>query len=67
MAQTWISFARTGDPNNAAIPQWRPYDLTDRPVMLFDVPPVLAEDPFAPERAFMSRYDSQQMGRTLHR
>jgi len=67
MAQTWISFARTGDPNNDAIPPWRPYDLTDRPVMLFDVPPMLAEDPYADERAFMGRYDSQQMGRTLHR
>lgn len=67
MAQTWISFARTGDPNNAAIPSWRAYDLTDRPVMLFDIPPTLAEDPYAGERTFMSRYDSQQMGRTLHR
>ncbi len=67
MAETWISFARTGDPNNAAIPRWRPYDLADRPVMLFDVPPVLAEDPYAGERVFMSRYESQQMGSTLHR
>lgn len=67
MADTWIAFARTGDPNNAAIPAWRPYDLTDRPVMLFDVPPTLVEDPFASERLFMSRYPTQQMGRTLHR
>lgn len=67
MAETWIAFARTGDPNNAAIPDWRPYDLTTRPMMLFDVPPTLAQDPFAGERAFMSRYPTQQMGRTLHR
>ncbi len=67
MAETWISFARAGDPNNAAIPSWRAYDLTDRPVMLFDIPPTLARDPYAGERAFMSRYASQQMGRTLHR
>lgn len=67
MAETWISFARTGDPNNATIPSWRTYDLTDRPVMLFDIPPTLAQDPYAGERAFMSRYASQQMGRTLHR
>ena len=67
MADTWISYARTGDPNNAAIPEWRPYDLTERPSLLFEVPPRLANDPWAAEREFMSRYPSQQMGRTLHR
>ncbi len=67
MSETWISFARTGDPNNPAIPHWRPYDLTDRPVLLFDAAPRLAEDPHAAERRFMSRFETQQMGRTLHR
>ena len=67
MADTWISFARTGDPNNAAIPEWRPYDLTERSTLLFEVPPRLASDPWGAEREFMSRYPSQQMGRTLHR
>ena len=36
-------------------------------MMLFDVPPRLADDPFAGERAFMSRFPTQQMGKTLHR
>ena len=67
MAESWISFARTGDPNNAAIPQWPAYDLTERPTMLFEVPPRLAHDPHAAEREFMARYETQQMGRTLHR
>ncbi len=67
MSETWISFARTGDPNNLAIPPWRPYDLRDRPVMLFDATPRLVCDPFAGERQFMSRFETQQMGRTLHR
>lgn len=67
MADTWISFARTGDPNNAAVPAWPPYDLAERPTMLFEVPPRLASDPWATEREFMSRYETQQMGRTLHR
>ncbi|HMP63792.1 MAG TPA: carboxylesterase family protein [Phenylobacterium sp.] len=67
MSETWLSFARTGDPNNAAIPPWRPYDLDTRSTLLFDAPPRLADDPWAPERIFMSRYPSQQMGRTLHR
>lgn len=67
MSETWISFARTGDPNNAAIPHWRPYDLADRPVMLFDTVPHLADDPYAAERRFMGAFETQQMGRTLHR
>lgn len=67
MSETWISFARTGDPNNAAIPTWPPYDVADRPVMLFDAPPRLAHDPYAAERRFMARYETQQMGRALHR
>jgi para-nitrobenzyl esterase len=67
MSETWISFARTGDPNNAAIPAWPPYDLVDRPVMLFDAPSYLAHDPHSAERRFMGRYETQQMGRALHR
>ncbi|MET3528537.1 carboxylesterase/lipase family protein [Phenylobacterium koreense] len=67
MSETWISFARSGDPNNAAIPAWAPYDLADRPVMLFDTPTRLAHDPHSAERRFMSRYETQQMGRALHR
>ena len=67
MAESWISFARAGDPNNAAVPDWPAYDLAERPVMLFEVPPRLAHDPYAEERRFMARYETQQMGRTLHR
>lgn len=67
MSETWISFARAGDPNNAAIPAWRPYDLTERPVLQFDATTRLVEDPHAAERQFMSRFETQQMGRTLHR
>jgi len=67
MSESWLAFARNGDPNNAAIPSWRPYDLDKRSVMLFDVPPVLAEDPQREERLAMERYPTQQLGRALHR
>jgi para-nitrobenzyl esterase len=67
ICESWLAFARTGDPNNAAIPAWSPYDLDRRPVMLFDVPACLADDPQRDERIAMQAYPTQQMGRTLHR
>jgi len=56
MAEAWLAFARNGDPNHPGIPEWPTYDLARRPVMLFDVPPALANDPFREERLFMERY-----------
>lgn len=44
MADTWIAFARTGNPNNPRIPPWPPYDLEDRPVMVFDESPAVVHD-----------------------
>ncbi|HMI94693.1 MAG TPA: carboxylesterase family protein, partial [Polyangiales bacterium] len=67
MSESWLAFARSGDPNHAAIPSWRPYDLGERSVMLLDVPPVLAQDPQREERLAMERYPTQQLGRVLHR
>ncbi|MFC5343228.1 carboxylesterase/lipase family protein [Brevundimonas staleyi] len=50
MSETFIAFARTGDPNNAAIPAWAPYDLERRPTMVFDVDTRSVDDPRADER-----------------
>ncbi|MES2859923.1 MAG: carboxylesterase/lipase family protein [Pseudomonadota bacterium] len=50
MSETFIAFAKTGDPNNAAIPAWEPYDLDRRPTMIFDVDTRSADDPRADER-----------------
>ena len=33
---TWYSFAKTGDPNNALIPEWKPYDEKEKNMMLMD-------------------------------
>jgi para-nitrobenzyl esterase len=68
MSESWLAFARTGDPNNAAVPAWRPYDLDHRTVMHFDVPSAVVDDPFPDERRAMERYASQQAGGgVLHR
>ena len=63
MSESWLAFARTGDPNNPAIPPWPAYDLQNRHVMLFDVTPTCERDPHAPERLAMAKYPSQQLSR----
>lgn len=50
MSETFIAFAKTGNPNNAAIPAWAPYDLERRPTMVFDVDTRSVDDPRAEER-----------------
>jgi len=37
MSAAWLAFARTGNPNNAAAPDWPPYTIKDRATMVFDV------------------------------
>jgi para-nitrobenzyl esterase len=44
MADTWIAFAKTGDPNNAKLPNWPAYQTETRPVIVFDETPELIED-----------------------
>ena len=51
MADTWIAFARSGDPNNGAIPEWPAYDLETRPVMVFDLAPTVVSDARGAQRA----------------
>ncbi len=36
MSQAWINFAKTGDPNHDALPQWPVYNATETPTMFFD-------------------------------
>lgn len=57
MAETWLAFARTGNPNHSGLPAWPTYDMANRPVMEFEVPPRLVNDPYPTERTFMDRYE----------
>jgi len=36
MSATWATFARTGKPDNSAIPHWPAYSLTERATLVFD-------------------------------
>ncbi len=68
MSESWLAFARSGDPNNAAVPPWEPYDLETRSTMLFDTPATVVADPQRNERIAMEKYPTQQRaGRVLHR
>ncbi len=50
MQDTWIAFARNGDPNNDGIPGWPAYDVESRSTMKLDVSPVLVDDPYSEDR-----------------
>ncbi len=54
MSETFIAFARTGDPNNPRIPRWEKYGLPRRQTMVFDVASKLQDDPRGAEREFFS-------------
>ena len=58
MADTWIAFARTGNPNNPSIPEWPAYDTEARPVMVFDTEPELVNDARGAQRALLNDSDA---------
>jgi para-nitrobenzyl esterase len=45
MSSAWIAFARSGNPNNPAIPNWPAYTAERRATMEFNVPSKVVEDP----------------------
>jgi para-nitrobenzyl esterase len=36
ISPTWVAFARSGNPNNPAIPHWPAYTAANRTTMVFD-------------------------------
>jgi para-nitrobenzyl esterase len=50
MSEAFLAFARTGDPNGAAIPAWGKYELPKRATMVFDVTSRMVDDPRKEER-----------------
>jgi para-nitrobenzyl esterase len=50
MSDAWIAFARTGNPSTAQLPTWKPFTMTKRSTMVFDLKPELVDDPRGAER-----------------
>ncbi|MGR4866758.1 carboxylesterase/lipase family protein [Caulobacter sp. LARHSG274] len=62
LADAFIAFARTGDPNCAAIPQWEPYTLPRRQTLVFDNAARMQDDPRGAERALFNKVPFTQFG-----
>ncbi|MGH7779021.1 MAG: carboxylesterase/lipase family protein [Candidatus Binataceae bacterium] len=50
MSKAWLTFARTGSPNHAGLPQWPHYSAERRATMIFDDSCRVEDDPFRAER-----------------
>jgi para-nitrobenzyl esterase len=62
MSETYIAFARTGNPNQKLIPRWTPYTLPRRETMIFDVPSRMENDPRGAERRLFAKVPYIQPG-----
>ncbi len=62
MSETFIAFARTGNPNNKQIPTWETYTLPRRRTMVFDVPSHPEDDPRGAERRLFAKVPYVQPG-----
>ncbi|MAP95923.1 MAG: carboxylesterase [Ponticaulis sp.] len=54
MSDAWISFAKTGVPSSELLPEWTPYEPSERAVMRFDVEPSVVNDPEKGAREILS-------------
>ncbi|WP_423602004.1 carboxylesterase/lipase family protein [Sphingomonas sp. MS122] len=54
MADAFIAFARTGDPNCASVPAWPKFTLEERRTMIFDIDTRVMSDPRREERLLWS-------------
>ena len=55
VSDTWIAFARTGEPNGGKLPQWPPYSKNSRRTMVIDNTSEIMEDPIKPRREIMQK------------
>jgi para-nitrobenzyl esterase len=60
ISDTWIAFARTGDPNTPKLPHWPAYDAMDRATMVIDNVSKVVNDPLREQRLAM--YQAANLG-----
>ena len=56
MSRRWATFARTGNPNSAGLPEWPSYAAPARATMVFDSPCAVRDDPLGAEQALIATY-----------
>ena len=57
MMDSWIAFAKTGNPGNKTVPDWPAYSLASRSFMRFDARSSVAKDPL-PAEVIALMYDA---------
>jgi para-nitrobenzyl esterase len=62
VSETYIAFARNGNPDNPHAPHWPAYDLTRRATMIFDLPSRIEDDPRGRERRYLGQVPYVQPG-----
>lgn len=62
MSEALLAFARTGDPNHAGLPEWKPYTLPRRETLVFEDRSRLEDDPRDGERRLYQRAPFVQRG-----
>ena len=55
VSDTWIAFARTGNPNCGKLPRWPAYDETSRHTMVIDNQSEIVKDPIKSRRQIMQK------------
>jgi para-nitrobenzyl esterase len=62
MSEALLAFARTGNPNTGARPDWPVYDLKRRATLVFDTPARVVDDPRGDERRLFEKVPYVQPG-----
>ncbi len=55
VSDTWLAFARTGDPNTSKLPHWPAFNATQRPTMVINNQSKVVSDPIREQRLAMFR------------
>jgi para-nitrobenzyl esterase len=54
MSESWLAFAKKGDPSNANVPAWPAYTAAQRNMLVFGKTPAIVVDVRAQERALLA-------------